>query len=256
MRKLLVLGLVVCAGLASPLAMAAKLDNSNAATSGGLSTGPASPPVAASNGTEFFALQLPLTDAVVARDFAVDHQQIIGAVDAAFSGDAAAKSTALHDTLVRIAISYELKIIDSPDANVTEIIDRQADYITAVIAGEGEAVCGPVIYDGSIELINRGLWEKYLPQIDATFAAYFTGVKQALDSPTNAGDMTPEDGAIVVDQMTKQGDKDLMDHFGVMTRDSPKNCPAVLALIKAAKVLDGVTGLRIRAAQARGASRL
>jgi hypothetical protein len=56
--------------------------------------------------------------------------------------------------------------------------------------------------------------------------------------------------------MTAQGDQALMEYFGLMTRDGEQTCPAVLALIKAVHAVPGESGVRFRAQQARGASRL
>ena len=215
-------------------------------------------PAEASSGEDYFHLKLPMTSAVLAAKFAVDHAAIGESVDAAIrSGqDDAAQTTTLSDTLTRIAISYELKLLDAPDHALTAVVDRQGDYVRALMDGDGAAVCAPAIYDGSRELIGRGLWDKYAAQIDATMAAYFEAVALALANPSYVGVMTPEDGALVVAQMAAQGDKALMDHFGVMRKDSPENCPAVLAIIKAAHFIVGDAGIRVRAAQARGASRL
>lgn len=253
MLRLLACCVAVVGALSAP-ALAAKLDNSNAQTGGST----AAPSVTAATGSEYLALKMPLTSAVLVSGFDVDHKQITDAVDTAISAgaDDAARTTALSDTMTRIAISYELKLLDATDAKLTEIIDRQADYVNALMDGEGAAVCAPVIFDGSRELIGRGLWDKYAPHIDAVMAVYFDTVRGALDAPQPVGEVTDQDAQAVVNQMAAQGDQALMDYFGVMTREGEQNCPAVLALIKALHVVPGDSGVRFRAQQARGASRL
>lgn len=255
MRIWLAVGVAVAIGLGGGPVFSAKIDNSNALPA----SEPSAPPVvAAATGSEYLALKMPLTSAVLASQYSVDHQQIADAIDAAITAgqDDTAKTTALSDTMTRIAISYELKILDASDAANTDIIDRQADYLDALMAGEGAAICAPVIYDGSRDLIGRGLWDKYSPQIDAVMEAYFKAVRIALDDPQPVGDVTAEDAQAVVAQMGAQGDQALMDYFGVMTREGEQNCPAVQALIKASKIVPGIAGQRMRAQQARGASRL
>lgn len=239
-------------GLGMSPAWAAKLDNANAPAAGT----EAKPQLEMATGSQFFAATLPLTSALMEAKFAADRDQIAAGIDPAMGGDTAARITAMVDNLTRVAINYELKILDAPDDKTSAIIDGQAAYVQALLDGEGADTCAPIIFDGSTELIGRGLYEKYAPQIDATMAAYFDAVRDALDNPSYVGDMTADDNAAVIGQMTDQGDKDLMDHFGVMTKESPKNCPAILALIKAAHAVDGQSGIRFRAQQARGASRL
>ena len=252
MFRTVVIAVGVLAQLAFPAA-AGKLDNLNSGLAG-VPDVPASEEAATE--TDFFSSLLPLTSAVMAELFPADHADIVAQVAAVPGTTQADLETAVSDNLTRIAVGYELNLLDAPDAGNTEIIDRQDDYITAVLEGEGADVCAPVIFSGSRELIPRGLYAKYAPQIDATMAAYFSTVRQALDNPVPIGDMGQAESVAVIDQMTAQGDKALMDHFGVMEVDSPENCPAVLAIIEAAHVLTGDVGLKIRAAQARGASRL
>lgn len=238
--------------LALPAA-AGKLDN----LSSGLSGVPDVPTVENSDaGAAYFASLLPQTSAVMAEKFPSDYSDMVGSLDAAGEYLPNRLESILVESLTEIAIGYELKLLDAPDAENTAIIDGQRDYISAVLDGEGEATCAPVIFSGSSELIDRGLYAKYAPLIDATMAAFFDAVRKALDNPNPVGEMSQEDSIAVIDQMAAQGDKALMDHFGVMEVDSPENCPAVLAIIEAAHVLTGQTGIRIRAAQARGASRL
>lgn len=234
-------------------AMAGKLDNFHG------SPEPVETPSPTDNesaGETYFDTLLPLTSAVMALSFPSQHAEVVAAVDALTSPGETDRQTALVDTLTRIAIDHELKLLEAPDAANTDIINWQTEYISALLEGEGADVCAPVIFNGSRELIGRGLYEKYSAEIDHTMASYFEAVKQAIDNPIYVGAMSDEDGAAVVAQMSAQGDKALMDHFGVMQADSPENCPAVLAIIEAAHVLTGDSGVRVRAAQARGASRL
>lgn len=245
---------VLFIAMAAGGAAAGKLDSLNVLLAGG-GSGPDPVPTVAESGADYFALKLPKTSAVLAEDFPVDHEQVVSAIDAAGTAETE-RVTALSDTLTRVAISYELKLLDAPEDLLEVIIDRQADYVQELLDGEGADVCAPVIFDGSRDLIGRGLWDKYAPAIDETMAVYFDAVDQAIASPSGIGDMTADDGAAVVAQMTAQGDKALMDHFGVMSRESPENCPAVLAIIEAVKALSGDARRRMVAAQARGASRL
>ena len=253
MRIVMHIGLAACLALAAP-AFGAKLDNSN--SSGATTTDVV--PAEEVSGPSYFAAKLPLTSAIVELEFALDYADITTAVEVAIAGSAndVARTTALVGALTRVAISYELKLLDAPGPALMDIVDLQADYVNALMQGDGAAVCAAAIFDGSGDLVGRGLWDKYSAQIDATMAAFFSAVTLALDSPSGIGAMTAEDGAAVVAQMTAQGDKALMDHFAVMTRESPENCPAVLAIIRAVKALEGEVGLRMVAAQARGASRL
>lgn len=252
MFRTTVLAGVMLALLTAP-GVAGKLDNLNS----GLSDAPdPQRPAETTTRDDYLASLLPLTDAVMAEKFPSEHAELVEIVGDTAGLSDTERQTALVSNLTRIAINFELRLLDAPDAANTVIVDRQNDYISAVLEGEGADVCAPVIYNGSSELIGRGLYAKYAAEIDATMAAYWEAVKQAIDNPVPVGEMSEEDSLTVIDQMTAQGDKALMDHFSVMEVDSPENCPAVLAIIKAANVIAGDAGIRLRAAQARGASRL
>lgn len=245
-RSILVIG-ALCLALGAGPVQAGKLDNAGAAA-----------PIEETqvSGTAYFSSLLPLTAAVMAEKFADEHAGIGQGIDASASDDDIALQRALVNGLIGVAVPLELQLLSATDAANRAIIDGQNDYLQALLDGEGVEICAIAVFDGAAFLVEQGLYRKYAALIDVTLAAYFEAVREALDAPLPAADFTPEDGAKVVAQMDAQGDKALMDHFAVMERDSPENCPAVLAIIAAVNVIEGDAGPRVRAAQARGASRL
>lgn len=248
--------LVAASGLLVLLAVpasAGKLDNLNSGSSG-IPDAPST--TDATGGAAFFASLLPLTSAAMAEDFPTEYADVVATIDAAMNLSESDRLTALADNLVRVSVTHELTILAAPDAANTAVIEGQAGYIAAMLEAEGADVCAPVIFNGSRDLIARGLYVKYAPLIDATMEAYYEAIRQARETPLYLGELMREDNEAVIAQMTAQGDKALMDHFGVMQADSPENCPAILAIIEAANAVDGDSGARVRAAQARGASRL
>jgi hypothetical protein len=92
--------------------------------------------------------------------------------------------------------------------------------------------------------------------IDVTLAAYYEGASKAMLSPAIGRQMQQVDVDALAAQMAEQGDEALWTHFGVMAENSPENCPAVLALIRAMNALPGDSGIRMRALQAQSAAAL